>query len=227
MSPSPTLRGPDWLNAAGFFFVTLAVPVLATDTVLLDIMFGPGYLSDEVRFGTVLLPWLFWLVVAPYELWWVWQGKVTVSTIRVDRYHIVGRTGWPVRRWRSVDLHQLSHVRYHRRFWPQRSGELFVNGYIALRDQAGGRLAVTFPHRRRERDREIRDHLRSAVLDALERSPTAHANDLTRRRLNGETSRRAVTLGVVANLVLVGIVVLMAVALTVLLLYQAGAIGPY
>jgi hypothetical protein len=232
MSTAPLPRGADWLNLTAYVAVTLAIPVLATDLVLLDIRFGPTLLTDgldeDARIAahllTVWFPWWMWLLSAPYAAWWVWQGRVHPTTLRVDSSMVTGRTGWPLRRWRSVDLNRLAHVRYHRRFWPQRIEATHINGYIALRDDTGARIAVTFPHNRAARDGAIHQQLCQAVREALERSPHARASDLTQRRLRGETSGTAFALGVTLNFVLVGVLGAATLVLAGLVLYYAGGL---
>jgi hypothetical protein len=234
MSTTPSPRGADWRNVAAFVAVTLAVPVLVTALVVLDIAFGPTFLTESMdeetlvvtRIMTAWFPWWMWLSFAPYAAWWVWQGRVHPTTLSVDSGVVTGRTGWPIRRWRSLDLSRLAHVRYHRRFWPQRGvQETHINRYIALRDDTGARIAVTFPHNRGARDDMTYRQLCQALREALQRSPYARASDLTRRRLRGEISGTAFALGVMLNLVLLIVMGAATLVLAGLVLYQVGGLG--
>lgn len=100
---------------------------------------------------------------------------MTDPTLRVTDDQIAGRTGWPLRRSRSVRLDQLAQVRYYKSI--ERTG---MHNYIVVRDLAGGRVTVEFPS-----SAPWPQRLRDALLSAIDNSPSARVGYVTRRRLGG------------------------------------------
>jgi hypothetical protein len=161
-------RGPDWANAAARLGIALGVPILAS--ILVKVL---GAQTDAGALLFVL--WMLALLLGPAWAWEAWQASVADPTLRVSDDQIAGRTGWPLRRWRSVRLDQLARVRYYKSI--ERTG---MHNYIVVRDLAGGRVTVEFPS-----SFPWPQRLRDALLSAIDNSPSARVGYVTRRRLAG------------------------------------------
>jgi hypothetical protein len=174
-SVNATARGPDWGNAAARYALALSVPVVAT--VLFELLGGtPGGNAG----AAVVVLWGIGLVIGWLSAWQAWHGMVTGSTLRATTMEISGRTGWPLRRWRSVRLDALTRVHYYK--LSERGG---IGHYIAARDQAGGRVMVHLhvPLAFLGDPPPDLQLVRYVLLRALNDRPAARAGWATRRQL--------------------------------------------
>ncbi|MBO0868035.1 MAG: hypothetical protein J2P15_05675 [Micromonosporaceae bacterium] len=169
MSP----RGPDWANAGARLCVALSLPVLAS--VLFKVLNGRPNTT-----GGVLVV-LLWMLGLPLGAAWAreaWHARLARPTVRLTGAQVAGRTGWPLRRWRSVRLDRLARVRCTKSFeqGPMWGGE----SYLLLRDLDGGRVMVEIPS-----GAAWPEGLRRALLRAIDDSPSVRVGPVTRRRLAG------------------------------------------
>jgi hypothetical protein len=165
-------RGYDWANAGARLAIPAPLPAATTFLLVAD-----GARSDWWGLFAILA-WVGWFMVLFTLGLHAWWGEVDDSTVQVSSRELGGRTGWPIRRWRSVSLDQLASVRYVHEYF-----KLHVDSLIVVRDRTGGRLVLRFSGHTREGPRH--NNLCKALLRALDRSPQAKAGFVTRRRLRG------------------------------------------
>lgn len=157
------LRGHDWANAGATMGVWLGVPIAGSVAFVV--------LDGQPNAWWLVFLWAIGLGVGPLLAWEARHGLLSERTLRVnsDYTELSGRTGWPIKRRRSVRLDQLRRVSCRKRV--EQHG---FSTYFILRDHNGGHVML-----------EDTLRTRSAVLRAVTRRPGARVGYVASRQLAG------------------------------------------
>lgn len=162
-SPDADGLGPDWANAGAILGLWLSGPIVGSVAFKI--------LNGQPDAWWLVLLWAVGLYAGTSMAWEAWHGHLDGRTLRrsPDKTELSGRTAWPIRRRRSIQLDQLTHVSC--RTIAERHG---LSTYFILRDHRGGHVML-----------EDAPDTRNIVLAAVTRHPGAHIGYVASRQLAG------------------------------------------
>lgn len=96
----------DWVNAGSWLAMGCAVPVLG---FIANRVFDQSIVGESGMFIVGIVG----LAIGSWLAWDAWLGKLDSQSLRVNPEHttLTGRTGWPMNRWRTLRLDQLTRIR--------------------------------------------------------------------------------------------------------------------
>lgn len=155
-------RVVDWMNAGSWIAMGWAVPVVG---LIANRVFDQSLVGE---FG-LFMAGVLGLAIGSWLAWDAWHGELDSRSLRVNPEHttLTGRTGWPMKRWRTLRLDQLARIRCRQLL----SGHS-IDTYFLFRDAHGTKAMV-----------EDTPRVRAVLLAAVATQPGVRVSRLASRQL--------------------------------------------